>query len=262
MVQAIADSLQIHYEDLGRGEPALLLLPAWCQSHAVYGSLPEKCAAYRRVLALDWRGTGQSDIPTEEYGTQELVEDALSVIEASSVQQVVPVSVSHGGRVAIELRRKLGERIPKLVLLDWLLLPPPPPYMDLVKALAEPDQWQHARDTLFGIWLEGVENPDVIEFVQQEMGSYSAEMWMRSGREIAAGYAKESDPLKALTALNPHVPVLHVYSQPPDLEYLSAQKSYAQDNPWFKVHKLKAKSHFPTFELPDEIATAIEKFMA
>lgn len=262
MVQTTANSLRIHYEDLGQGEPALLLLPAWCQSHAVYGSLPEKCAAHRRVLAVDWRGTGQSETSTEEYGALELVEDALSVIEASGVQQVVPVSVSHGGRVAIELRRRLGERVPKIVLLDWLLLPPPPPYMNLVKALAEPNQWENARDTLFGIWLEGVENPEVIKFIRQEMGSYSAEMWMRSGREIGAGYAEKSHPLQELSVLEPTVPVLHLYAQPDDPEYLAAQESFAESNPWFKVHKLAANSHFPSLEIPDEIANIIEKFLS
>jgi hypothetical protein len=41
------------------------------------------------------------------------------VIEASQAQHVVPVALSHAGWVAIELRRRLGALIPKLVLLDW-----------------------------------------------------------------------------------------------------------------------------------------------
>ena len=134
--------------------------------------------------------------------------------------------------------------------------------MNLVEGLASPDKWQQARDTLFGIWLEGVNNLEVIKFVREEMGSYSAEMWMRSGREIGAGYIKDGSPLEAFTTLKPHVPVLHIYAQPPEQEYLAVQESFAKDNPWFKVHKLEAKSHFPTFELPDEIATAIKKFVA
>ena len=125
MTYAISSGLKISYEDLGQGESALLFLPAWCQSRSVYGQIIPKCATYSRVLALDWRGHGQSELPSEDFGIQDLVEDALSVIEASGVEQVIPVSVSHGGRVAIELRRKLGKRVSKLVPLDWLVLPPP-----------------------------------------------------------------------------------------------------------------------------------------
>ena len=262
MSQAIAKGTQIYYEEMGQGEPALLLMPAWCQSHSVHRHLLPKSAAHRRTLTLDWRGHGQSESPASDYTAKDLVEDAIAVIEASGAQQVIPVSVSHSGWVAVELRRRLGERIPKLVHTDWVVLPPPPPYMELVYALSTPEGWQHARDTLFSIWLEGVDNPELISFVRDEMGSYSAETWMRSGREIGLGYETGGYPLQALTTLNPPVPVLHIYSQPPDPEYLAAQQSFATTNPWFSVHKLEAHSHFPTLEEPNEIAAIIEKFVA
>lgn len=261
MAQAMSNGVKISYEDLGQGEPALLLMPAWCMSRAGFSQLPMRCATSRRVLALDWRGHGQSESPPADFKARDLVEDALAVIEASGAQQVIPVTLSHAGWVGIEVRRSLAERIPKLVHLDWVVLPPPPQYMDLVKALFTPSGWQQARDQLFEIWLEGMDNPELIHFVRKEMGAYSAEMWMRSGREIASGYATGGYPLQALATLNPPVPVLHLYAQPDDPDYLTAQKSFAADHPWFNVHKLKAKSHFPTFEVPDEMAATIEKFV-
>ncbi len=262
MTQAISNSLRISHDDQGQGEPALLFLPAWCMSRAGYGQLPIKCTTHRRVLALDWRGHGQSESPVDDFGADGLLQDALTVIESSGVQQVIPVTLSHSGWIGIELRRKLGERIPKLVHIDWVVLPPPPPYMDLVNGLASADKWQQARDQLFDIWLEGVDNPDIIKFVREEMGSYNGDMWMRSGREIGAAYAHGGSPLEALTTLKPPLPVLHIYSQPKDPEYLAAQQSFATANAWFSVYKLEAKSHFPTFEVPDEIAETIEKFVA
>jgi pimeloyl-ACP methyl ester carboxylesterase len=262
MVQAIANGLRINYEDLGHGEPALLLMSAWCMSHAGFAQLPIKCAKNRRVLALDWRGHGQSESPIDDFGADDLLEDALAVIKASGVQQVIPVTLSHSGWIAVELRRKLGERIPKLVHLDWLVLPAPPAYMEFMKGLTTPDKWQQTRDQLFKIWLQDVDNTDVIDFIQGEMGSYSSETWMRSGREISASYVKWGSPLEALNSLDPHVPVLHLYAQPKDPEFLTAQKSFANSHSWFHVKNLEAKSHFPTFEVPDNIASEIENFIS
>jgi pimeloyl-ACP methyl ester carboxylesterase len=107
-----------------------------------------------------------------------------------------------------------------------------------------------------------VDEPDVIRFVREEMGGYSGEMWMRSGREIGGGYAKAGSPLNELETLNPPLPVLHIYAQPDDPGYLNAQQSFAAEHPWFHVQKLQAHGHFPTFEAPGPIASAIEAFVA
>ena len=68
-------------------------------------------------------------------------------------------------------------------------------------------------------------------------------MWRRSGREIAASYAARS-PLEAFRALGPPVPVLHVYGQPPDPDYLELQERFAAEHDWFSVLKLDATTHF------------------
>ena len=262
MKETSAGNVKIAYEDLGSAEPALLLMPAWCMSHHGFDKLPQMLSEKHRVLALDWRGHGASETPKEDFGWQAFLEDALAVIEDSGVQQVIPVTLSHSGWAAVELRRKLGpERVPKIINLDWIVLPPPPFYMEIVRALATPEGWEPTRDKLFEMWLEGVKNPDLISFVRDEMGGYSGEMWMRSGREIGACYDSGEYPLKALATLDPPAPTLHLYSQPPDPAYLAGQQQFGEANPWFHVTQLQAHSHFPTFEVAQEIAQEIEIFV-
>jgi hypothetical protein len=41
----------------------------------------------------------------------------------------------------------------------------------------------------------------------------------------------------------------------------AAQQSFAAVHPWFSVYRLEAQSHFPMFEVPDAIASAIEEFV-
>ncbi len=261
MPETTRSGVRIDYDDKGSGEPALLMTTAWCMSRNGFANLIEDCAAHRRVLALDWRGHGRSERPDKDYGAADLVEDALAVIEESGAQQVVPVTMSHSGWVAIELRKRLGGRIPKIIHTDWVVLPPPPPYMDLVHGLASKEGWQQARDVLFNIWLEGVNNQKVIHFVRDEMGSYDEETWMRSGREIGGCYERGGFPLKALAELQPPVPTLHIYAQPKDEGYYQAQLDFAKQNPWYHVHRLQAHSHFPTFEAAEEMAGIIQEFV-
>jgi carboxymethylenebutenolidase len=97
--------------------------------------------------------------------------------------------------------------------------------------------------------------------MNEDMASYGFPMWARAGREISSAYAQMGSPLQTLASLEPPVPVLHLYSQPDDPGYLAAQESFAAEHPWFSVHRLSAHSHFPIIEVPDELTTAIVRFV-
>src|SRR5690348_9082873 len=211
MQEVLSQGIRINYEDQGQGEPALLFMPGWCGSRKVFDPLLPRFAPHRRVLALDWRGHGQSGGTTDDFGTAELADDAVAVIEASGAQKVVPVALAHSGWVAIELRRRLGPRIPGIVLLDWIVLEPPPPFVAALQALQDPARWRQTREQLFGMWLQGLAIPGLSDYVLGDMGSYPFGMWARAGREIGAAYAKAGTPLSALAEFDPPVPVLHLY---------------------------------------------------
>src|SRR5207244_9318870 len=125
----------------------------------------------------------------------------------------------------------------KLILIDWLVLAPPPPFLGALAQLQEEAHWKQTRDALFNMWTEGVAHQKVEDFVFNTMGSYDFDMWSRGGREISYSYKKHGTPLKALSSLEPKVPTLHIYAQPDDPGYLQAQQEFSSANPWFKVAK-------------------------
>ena len=262
MTKMTATAPRVAYDDQGEGEPTLLFLPGWNSDRTQVDPTARLSARHRRVLALDWRGHGLSERPAANFGYGELVEDALAVVAASGALRVVPVAQAHAGWVAVELRRRLGERIPMLVLTSWLVLDPPPPFVAALATAQDPMRWREARDRVFATWLEGVSHPEVIRFVREVMSSYSFEMWARASREITAAYARYGTPLKALAALDPPVPTLHLYGQPLDSGWLAAQEAFAAQHPWFQVRRLEVRSHFPTIEAPEEVATLVELFVA
>jgi pimeloyl-ACP methyl ester carboxylesterase len=257
---AISRGVRIQYNDLARGGPALLCLPGWCENKIDFARFTHAAGRAHRVIGLDWRGHGKSDASDGDFGLDELVEDALAVVRASSVGPILPVAVSHAGWVAIELRRRLGERVRGLVLLDWMLTEPTPAFRAVLEGLQDRERWLATRSELFRTWSPGPEETQVTRHVREEMGSYGFEMWSRAAREIAAAYARHRSPLEALKALDEPVPTLHLYSQPRDAATLEAQRAFARANDWFHVQRLDGTTHFPALELPDAVADAVLEF--
>ncbi|HJU48501.1 MAG TPA: alpha/beta hydrolase [Gaiellaceae bacterium] len=260
MPHATAAGTRISYDDLGSGEPALLLTTGWCSTKERWSRVADLCAEHRRVLSTEWRGHGDSDPSPGDFGLEEMVADVLAVVDDAGVERFVPCAASHSGFVALELRRRHPERVPKLVHVDWYVVPPPPPYRAVLQQLTG-DDWPAARDKLFEIWTAGNDAPEITGAIDV-MRRHGEDMWQRSGREIIAGYDREESPTTAWDALDPHVPVLHLYGQPRDPAFLAVQEEYAASRPWFTVRQLPGVTHFAMLETPDEVAAAIEAFVS
>ncbi|MBI2247783.1 MAG: alpha/beta hydrolase [Armatimonadetes bacterium] len=265
MAFADSEGTRIYYDDRGKGEPVLLCLPGWCVHHTMFVPLAERLSAQHRVLVMDWRGHGKSQASDRDFGYAEMLADVLAVIQASGAQSVIPIAQAHGGWVAIELRRRLDQRVPKMVFTSWNPIftsgdPLAAPFLRAMQALRDNARWRETVEQIFTMWLS--EAPASVDtHIRNEMGSHGFDDWARAGREIVAMYAREGNPLQALSELSPPVAVLHVYAQPRVPEYLSTQESFARDHPWFAVRRLEAASHFPTLEVPDETAGVIREFI-
>jgi pimeloyl-ACP methyl ester carboxylesterase len=93
------DGVRIYYEVYGSGEPTVLLLPTWSIIHSRHwkAQIPY-LARHFRVLTLDGRGNGKSGQPDAPaaYAEPEFAADALAVLDATSTEQAVLVSLSAG----------------------------------------------------------------------------------------------------------------------------------------------------------------------
>lgn len=253
--------LELARTERGHHDPTLLLLPGWCGDRSVFDPLLDQLAEHHHAVSVDWRGHGDTPAAAGDFGTAELVEDALELIRSTGAQAVVPVALSHAGWVTIELRRRLGpEVVPGIVLLDWMALGPPPPFLGALRALQDPDTWEQVRAGLFAMWLGDLDIPQLEAYVGA-MGDYDFEMWSRAGREIEAAFAEHGTPVAALAALDSPPRTLHLYAQPDDPGLLASQQAYAERHPWFSVRKLDAASHFPMFEVPDVMSKEITDFV-
>jgi pimeloyl-ACP methyl ester carboxylesterase len=261
MAFATADGVRISYDDVGSGGLPVLLTTGWCSSKERWSATAALVAAKRRVVSCEWRGHGASDPAPADFGLEEMIVDVLAVADAAGLDRFVPCAASHSGFVAIELRRRHPDRVPALVHVDWYVVPPPPPYRAVLEMLTREAEWPAARDKLFEIWRAGVEHP-AVDAAFAVMSRQGADMWMRSGREIGAGYERVGSPTAAWASLDPPVPVIHFYGQPADPAFLEAQEAFAVEHPWFAVRKLAGRTHFAMIETPEDLARGIEEFVS
>lgn len=248
-------------DDVGTGEPALLCIPGWCGDRSVFDPVRAGLSEHRRTINVDLPDHGGSPGAGSALDTAPVVEAMVEVVNTAGVDRVVPVSLSHAGWIGIELRRRLGpDRVPALVWLDWMVLGPPPGFLEALAGLQEEASWSQVRSGLFAMWTSGTDVAALHSYVDS-MGTYGFGHWRRAGREISAAFAAEGSPLAAMEALAEPCPTLHVYAQPADDALLTSQQEYAMGKPWFTVRRLAAQSHFPTFEVPQDVVTAVEEFV-
>jgi len=259
MPQVRSDGAWIDYLDEGLGDPALLLLPGWCGTRAAFDPVIGELSSGRRVLSPDLRGHGASSPPPGDFGMDELLGDALTVIADSGAQSVVPVALAHAGWVAIELRRRLAHEIPGIVLVDWIVTPAPPAFLTTLEDLRSDADRDEAVAGLLRLWQGGVTSPELAAYLA-DMGAADDEMWDRAAREIGSAYARFGSPLLALSWLDQRVPVLHLVPSAPGTCAFAEHRGFMAEHPWYHAAELPAHSHFPLFEAPEQAAHEIEDF--
>lgn len=108
-------SLRIWWDEIGQGEPVLLVMgfsyPAemW---HRVWPALTD----HYRVIRFDNRGVGRSDVPKDPYSIADMAEDARLVMDAAGVTRAHVYGASMGGGIVQELALQHPERVASLVL--------------------------------------------------------------------------------------------------------------------------------------------------
>ena len=110
------------YHDSGNRMPPLIFLHGTgCEASdwiPVTDGLPHN----QRLIALDFRGHGQSTVPTQPFTLTDLADDVSHLADHLSLQELVIVGHSLGGMVAMEVARR-SSVVTGLVLLEgWTSL--------------------------------------------------------------------------------------------------------------------------------------------
>src|SRR5260370_13971929 len=118
-MRAVVKSINIGYDDRGIGQPVLFLHAFPLNRSMWSGELVALLAEERfRLVALDWRGFGESDITSDISTMEQLADDVAGLMDVLGMQDAILCGLSMGGYVAFAFLRKYPQRLKGLILAD------------------------------------------------------------------------------------------------------------------------------------------------
>jgi len=118
-MRAVVNNINIGYDDHGIGQPVLFLHAFPLNRSMWSGELVALLAEDRyRLVALDWRGFGESDITSEISTMEQLADDVAGLMDVLGMQDAILCGLSMGGYVAFAFLRKYPQRLKGLILAD------------------------------------------------------------------------------------------------------------------------------------------------
>lgn len=113
------NQVDIAYDDHGIGQP-IIFLHAFPLNRNMWSDVTTALLQEQRfrLVAVDWRGFGESEINGEQVTMELLADDVASLMDALGMQQAVLCGLSMGGYAAFAFLRKYPERVSGLILAD------------------------------------------------------------------------------------------------------------------------------------------------
>lgn len=113
-----SDNLAIYYEDTGNGPP-ILCLAGLTRNSADFSFVRPHLSAYR-VIAMDYRGRGQSDHTDDfmSYNILREAQDAIELLDHLELERCAVLGTSRGGLIAMVLAAQHAARLSCVMLND------------------------------------------------------------------------------------------------------------------------------------------------
>lgn len=117
MPSVAVNGVRLFYEEAGAPDaPPLVLIMGWGGDHTAWALQVPAFAAEHRVIALDNRGTGQSEVPDAPYTIAGMAGDVVGLMDALGIGRAHICGASMGGMIAQELTLRHPERVRTLGL--------------------------------------------------------------------------------------------------------------------------------------------------
>jgi len=155
MPEAIYGDVTIHYEDLGSGDPVLLIHGHTMDRRIWDPVMPDLLAAGLRVLRPDLRGHGRSARPDFGYHLSHHATDMAAVLDSAAIDSATVVGYSIGGGVALEMAVTMSDRLNGLVLMSPVMPDRPfeKDFMDNLREVARVARSKGIEAAMLGPWM-------------------------------------------------------------------------------------------------------------
>lgn len=105
-------------DEYGSDGPVVLFGHGLYFDRSMFESVAKALGAGWRCVCMDWPGHGQSGWRAEGWTVQDLVSDAVAMLDALGAKKAILVGLSQGGAVFTRLALQHPERVLALVIMD------------------------------------------------------------------------------------------------------------------------------------------------
>jgi len=112
-----SDQVSIHYTSQGGG-PTVVLLHGLGSAGCDWQPQIEHLAARYRVVTVDMRGHGESELTKEGYAIERLARDVLEVMDALKIESAHVMGISMGGALAFQMAVDAPDRVDSLIIVN------------------------------------------------------------------------------------------------------------------------------------------------
>ncbi len=113
-----ADGLRLHHLEYGESGPPIVIVPGITSPAATWEFISVPLSREHRVIALDIRGRGMSDKPSEGFSLIDYAGDVAAVVSELGLERPILIGHSMGARIAAAVRVLHPEAAGPLVLAD------------------------------------------------------------------------------------------------------------------------------------------------
>jgi 3-oxoadipate enol-lactonase len=112
--------LQIGYSEAGNSaeNPPLIFLHGVGSDKSVWDFQVKELSKNRRVVAFDYAGYGESNLPSKDLTREEIARYVFGAMDALEIKRAHILGLSFGGVVALEMFAQNARRIMSLILAD------------------------------------------------------------------------------------------------------------------------------------------------
>jgi len=270
------DGYQIHYVDVGKGTP-VLLIPGSFTTYRTWNSIIPFLSGKYRLLALDYVGTGDSDKPRSgfRYTIGEQADLIAKLIRILRLGKTHMVGASYGGAIVFNLAARYPQTVAKVVSIEGGILKPGkmpsdpmerllryPVLGDLMIAVVRSGLMDKmAMQWIAGAWSSTMTKDEKRTLLEEmsfnaRSASRIAWHWIALSPRTVAPFEEEAKQIRA--------PILYLAGKKSDFRAMAEEniRFLREYLPKAKIVEFEDGIHDLALQKPREVARAILEFLS
>lgn len=248
----------LYYEEMGQGEP-LLLLHGLGSSTADWVLQMEVFAQYYRVVAVDMRGHGRSTKPPGPYTIPMFAADVTAVLQALEIPSAHVLGISLGGMIAFQLAVSYPQMVKSLIIVNSVPSMVVRNFLDrwqlwrrlaIVELMGMRRMGEYLAPRLFPKPEQGELRQEIIQrWAQNDKQAYLAAMRSFVGWDVTGQLAGIQCPTLVISADEDYWPV-------------ADKEAYTAQIPQARLLVIEDSRHATPIDQPEVFNTAVLDFLA